>query len=109
MIQILFLKYKQSLLITSKKTFQLWIKSSISLTAVLNNIAILKKFINLCHQQDFKMDAEWIFFAISHEKSPCHGFGGFVEHVAKCSLQKPLHDQILSYQQRLIYVKEKLL
>ena len=89
MIQILFLKYKQSLLITSKKTFQLWLKSSISLTAVLNNIAILKKFINLCHQQDFKMDAEWIFFATSHEKSPCHGFWGFVKHVAKCSLQKP--------------------
>ena len=36
-IQILFIKYKQSLLITLKKTFQLWIRSSISMTAVLNN------------------------------------------------------------------------
>ena len=41
-IQILFTKYKQSLLITLKKTFQLWIRSSISLTAVLNNIRIAK-------------------------------------------------------------------
>ena len=42
MIQILFIKYKQSLFITLKKTFQLWIRSSISLTAVLNNIRIAK-------------------------------------------------------------------
>ena len=41
-IQILFIKYKQSLLITLKKTFQLWIRSSISLTAVVNNIRIAK-------------------------------------------------------------------
>ena len=41
-IQILFMKYKQSLLINLKKTFQLWIKSSISLTAVLNDIRITK-------------------------------------------------------------------
>ena len=41
-IQILFIKYKQSLLITLKKTFQLWIRSSVSLTAVLNNIRITK-------------------------------------------------------------------
>ena len=36
-IPILFIKYKQSLLITLKETFQLWIRSSISLTTVLNN------------------------------------------------------------------------
>ena len=35
-------KKKQSLLITLKKTFQLWIRSSVSLTAVLNNIRITK-------------------------------------------------------------------
>ena len=59
-----------------------------------------KNFINLCHhQQDFNMDAEWIFFATSHGKSPCCSVGGFVKHyVAKHSLQRPLHDQILSYQ-----------
>ena len=99
-IQILFLKYKQSLLITSKKTFQLWIRSYISLKAVQNNIRITKKNINLCHhQQDFNMDAEWIFFATSYGNSSCDGVGGFVKcYVEKCSLQRLLHDQILSYQ-----------
>ena len=62
-----------------------------------------KNFVNLCHhQQDFNMDAEWIFFATSHGKSPCDGVGGFVKHyVVKRSLQRPLHDQILRYQSML--------
>ena len=42
MIQILFIKYKQPLLITFKKAFLLKIRSSVSLTAVLNNIRITK-------------------------------------------------------------------
>ena len=54
------------------------------------------------HQQDFNMDAEWIFFATSHSKLPCNGVGQFVKHsVVKRSLQRPLHDQILSYQSML--------
>ena len=59
-----------------------------------------ENFINLCHhQQDFNVDTEWIFFSTSHSKSPCDGFGGFAKrYVAKRSLQRPLHDQILSYQ-----------
>ena len=59
-----------------------------------------KNFIDLCHhQQDFNMDAEWIFFATSHGKSPCDGVGGCVKcYVSKHSLQRPLLDQILSYQ-----------
>ena len=59
-----------------------------------------KNFINLCHrQQDFSMDAEWIFFATSHDKSPCYSVGRFINcYVAKPSLQRPLHDQISSYQ-----------
>ena len=62
-----------------------------------------KNFVNLCHhQKDFNMDAEWIFFATSHDKSPCDSVGGFVKrYVAKRSLQSPLHDQILSYQSML--------
>ena len=45
------------------------------------------------------MDAESIFLATSHGKSPCDGVGGFVKcYVAKHSLQRPLHDQILSSQ-----------
>ena len=59
-----------------------------------------KNFINLRHhQQDFNIDAEWMFFATSHGKSPCDSVGGFVKYyVAK---QRPLHDQILSYQSML--------
>ena len=58
-----------------------------------------KYFINLCHhQQDFNMDAEWIFFATSHGKSPCGDIGRFVKcYVQKRCLQRPLHYQILSY------------
>ena len=48
------------------------------------------------------MDAEWIFFAINHGTSPYDGVGGFVKrYAAKRSLQRPLHDQILSYQSKL--------
>ena len=44
-----------------------------------------KNFINLCHHQhDLNMDAEWIFLATSHGKSPCNGVGGFV----KCFVEK---------------------
>ena len=50
------------------------------------------------------MNAEWIFFATSHGKSPCDGVGGFVKrYVAKRSLQKLLHDQILNYKSMLVY------
>ena len=39
-----------------------------------------KTFINLCHhQQDFNMDAEWIFFATTHGKSPCDGVVGLLK------------------------------
>ena len=47
-----------------------------------------KKFINLCHdREDFNVDAESTFFAISYEESPCDGVGGFAKrYVAKRSL-----------------------
>ena len=49
-----------------------------------------KNFMNLClHKQDFGLDAEWIFFATSHGKSPCDGIDGSVKrHAAKKSLQR---------------------
>ena len=58
-----------------------------------------KNFISLCHHRDdFGLDAQWIFFATSHGKSPCDGVGGFVKrHVAKRSLQHPLNNQILDH------------
>ena len=59
-----------------------------------------KNFINLCHLlDDFGVDAVRIFFATSHEKSPCDGIGGFVKkNVAKRSLQRPLTNQISNYE-----------
>ena len=57
-----------------------------------------KNFINLCHQ-GYNMGAAWIFFATRHGKSSCDGVGGFVKrYVVTRSLQRPLQDQILSYQ-----------
>ena len=68
-----------------------------------------KNFINLCHHKDdFGLNAEWIFFATSHGKSPCDGIGGTVKrYVAKRSLQRPLCDQIITYEAMLeLCIKE---
>lgn len=41
--------------------------------------------------------AEWHFYATSHGKSACDGLGGTVKRlVTRASLQRPLHDQILT-------------
>ena len=55
-----------------------------------------KNFIHLaCHQHDFKVPAEWHFFATSHGKGPCGGVGGTVKRLAtRASLQKSFHNQI---------------
>ena len=44
-----------------------------------------KNFLNLCsNKEDFSIEAEWIFFATSHGKSPYDGIGGAVKcHAAK--------------------------
>ena len=69
-----------------------------------------KNFLNLCHHKhDFGMDAEWIFFATSHGKSPCDGIGGAVKrHTAKRSLQRPLNNQILDYKAMLDLCREEM-
>ena len=72
MIQVLFIKYKISLLITLKKTYQLrmFYRSDGCAEQYKNH----KNFMTLCHhQQDFNVGAEWMFFATSHGKSPCNG------------------------------------
>ena len=58
-----------------------------------------KNFLNLCHHKhDFGLEAEWIFFATSHGKSPCDAIGGTVKRqVTKRSLQRPLNNQISNY------------
>ena len=69
-----------------------------------------ENFINLClHKQDFGLDAEWIFFATSHSKSPCDGIGGSVKcHAGKRGLQIPMNNQILDYQAMLNVCKEEM-
>ena len=56
-----------------------------------------KNFLNLCnHSNDFGFEAEWVFFATSHGKSPCDGIGGTVKRTtAKASLQRASNNQIL--------------
>lgn len=53
-----------------------------------------KNFLNLSyHQEDFKVDAEWHFFATSHGKGPCDGIGGSVKRLAsRASLQRTGND-----------------
>lgn len=53
-------------------------------------------FINLTHHfQDFKVKAEWHFFATSHGKSPCDGVGGTIKRCATlASLKRPLENQL---------------
>ena len=69
-----------------------------------------KNFLNLCfHKEDYGIDAEWIFFATSHGKSPCDGIGGAVKrHAAKRSLQRPLNNQILDYRAVLGVCEEEM-
>lgn len=41
------------------------------------------------HMEDFKLPAEWHFFAIAHGKGPYDGLGGTVKHgVARASFAK---------------------
>ena len=60
---------------------------------------IFKNFLNLCSLKDnFYIEAEKIFFATSHRKSPCDGIGGAVKcHAAKRILPRLLNNQILDY------------
>jgi len=57
-----------------------------------------KNFINLCyHKTDFRIDAEWHFFATSHGKGPCDGLGGTVKRLAaRASLQRTYDHQIMT-------------
>ena len=69
-----------------------------------------KNFLNLCHHKhDFGLEAEWIFFATSHGKSPCDAIGGIVKrHVTKRCLQRPLNNQILNYKDFLTICKTEI-
>ena len=58
-----------------------------------------KNFLNLCyHKDDYGIDAERIFFATSHGKSPCDGIQDSVKrHAAKRNLQRLKNNEILDY------------
>ncbi len=57
-----------------------------------------KNFLNLCyHSSDFGLRAIWSF-ATSHGKSPCDGLRGTVKRLLlRASLQRPVNDQLLSF------------
>lgn len=57
-----------------------------------------KNFANICHHEsDFKLKAEWHFFATSHGKSSCDGIFGTVKRLAaKTSFHRPYSNQILT-------------
>ncbi|KAJ8874605.1 hypothetical protein PR048_025471 [Dryococelus australis] len=41
-----------------------------------------QNFLNLCHKEDFGVNAEWNFFASSYGKNACGGVGGTVKRLA---------------------------
>jgi hypothetical protein len=69
-----------------------------------------KNFANLCaHFEDFKLQAEWHFFASCHGKSACDGIGGTVKrHARLASLQRSANNQITSPMQLFNWAKENL-
>ena len=69
-----------------------------------------KNFMNLCqHTVDFGFQAIWSFFATSHGKSPCDGVGGTVKRkMARTSLQRPVNDQILTFEAVEKFCREEL-
>jgi hypothetical protein len=49
------------------------------------------------HNEDFRVPAEWHFFATSHGKSTCDRVGDTLKRLAaKASLQQPHDDQIMT-------------
>ena len=57
-----------------------------------------KNFTNLLmHKKDFRMKAEWHFFATSYGKNACDGVWGAIKRLAAhASLQRAIHNQILN-------------
>ena len=69
-----------------------------------------KNFLNLClHEKDFGVKCNWTFFATSHGKSPCDGFGGTLKSLTgRASLQRPVGQQILTAIAVYKYCKEEI-
>ena len=66
--------------------------------------------INLCfHQEDFRLLAEWNFFATSHGKAACDGIGGTAKRLTlKASLQRPVSNQIITPRDMFSFCSESI-
>lgn len=54
-----------------------------------------KNFKNIClHEEDYKISAEWHFFATSHGKGPCDGIGGTLKRLATRASLQPGQDPL---------------
>jgi hypothetical protein len=54
-----------------------------------------KQFIDIYHEQDFGLSAEWHFIAKNHGEGPAEGTGGTVKRLAaKASLQRVYNNQM---------------
>ena len=61
------------------------------------------------HKDDFGIDATWVLFATSHDKSPCDGIGGTVKRLtARASLQRSYSDQISDVSSMLAFCKTNI-
>ena len=69
-----------------------------------------KNLLSLCHHKDdFKLAADWSFFATSHGKSACDRVGGTVKRLtARASLQRPISDQILTVDAMFAFCPENI-
>ena len=67
-------------------------------------------FLNLCpHESDFRIKAEWHFYATAHGKGVRDGLGGSVKRLAaKVSLQWPYEDQTLTSYQLFTWCKSNI-
>ena len=69
-----------------------------------------KNFLNqMNHRDDFRLDAEWNFFAASHGENACDGVDGTIKRLAAhASLQQPQHKQILTPRQLYEFSRAKI-
>lgn len=65
---------------------------------------------NLCmHEKDFKLRAQWSFYAKSHGKSECDGIGGTVKRLARNeSLRRPVENQIITTNEFFKFCKDSI-
>ena len=69
-----------------------------------------KNFLNLTyHLSDFKLSANWNFFATSHGKSACDGIGGAIKRkIVHRSLAQPFQNQILTARDAYCFCKSSM-